>query len=221
MPTVAKIQWSRNKLGDKIYVADTTGAYDPESNIEGWGAPNLSRSDYAIIPYVRYMASTSSLKGLELEATPANDISDSVEAEFTIVKEGDGWFKIALLYLPKTEAEIGKVYFDVADGLIKKVTSGAPIVVTKEDVLNLPSASRPMIVDVEDFFQPKLSIWCDELNERKFQALKVGDVKKFNQYRDQFDLIKGQMISADYRFWSGLQAQAQEIVEDLMKNVDE
>lgn len=214
---VPKTQWIWNRLGTKLFFKDITGEYDAALNPGGYGTPNEERSDFALVSYVRYMKSDAGLEGLELN-TPSKDYDEgaALDVEFEVDLIDDGWHYMTMFYLPYTQTTENHLYWDQVNKNIMQKKTGGDVVLTKAQVLLLADEYKPLMVDSQDFWQPKTSIFQKTLDDDFTEALIAVQTQTISKLREKLDLVTRLMVAADYRFRSALQAEAQEIVEQLI-----
>lgn len=211
-------KWIWNRLGTKLFFSEITGDYDAESNPKGWGAPNEARSDYAIVPYVRYMKSDQGIYGQELNyAGVSYDESSATTVEFEIDLIDDGWHYLTMFYLPYVQTTENHLYWDTNTKQIMQKKAGGDVAITKSQVLALPDEYKPVMVDSQDIWQPKLAILWKVLDDEYTEALINNQSRDKETLKQKLDEISRLMVAADYRWRSAVQAEAQKIVEQLIE----
>lgn len=207
-----------DKLGEKMYISDTTGDYHVDDNPGGYGAPNPERNSLALLSYAR-------LVGTELDTAVTVDPYDPLTVEnFTLTCEADGYYEFIVVAVqnvdPTVEGEYGYSAENGLTQLIDSVVTSVTVLDVYEDEAFLNDVSFKTVL------LARISILRNTTNLSliKLQISNEDDRGHKRQISDkqrEFDSIESRLTGANYHWCLDNYMEAQRIVETFNVSEDE
>jgi len=198
--------------GTLVYIKDSTGDYDVDTNPGGYGAPNPERNTIGWVNLVQYKASTGDV---EMTINSNNPIS-AIQIDVTL--DLDGWIQVNGWLLPIIvggEAEDTYAY-DTSDGKVKQLQSSVWVEITDYTVL---LSATGLITDVLNI--PVLVASSKkqlDVNNERFDKILTGEYNETRELNDRlYNEIDGRIEQSSSQFTTGNYSEFQRIIEALNK----
>jgi hypothetical protein len=126
-----------------LVISDSTGAYNADTNLTGYGTPNPARAAVAIFlrAYNNRYEGEDEVTGTLLTATP-DDTDPIATTLWTLTLAEEGWIKATIygvrLLDVATELEVDEIVWDADNSVLKRiltVTGDGPYTFTTEDAV--------------------------------------------------------------------------------------
>ena len=156
-----KIKLSVEADKDAIYVYDTTGSYDAECNLEGWGAPNLNASDIEEVTVEVFPPESES--GIIIDVSAALPSIDGLG--FEIIAQDLGLSYIVsgswrFVYRVKSVTENFEQAFSVSKYFDEVTACCVDSMINSFDTIDLTSGNNKNIVGMEILFDGARHLAC-------------------------------------------------------------
>ena len=211
--------------GDKIYLEDITGAYSA-ANLGGYGLPNPTKSEVAIIVLPVYKSSKGDVVGTMV---PYPGVNNTL---FTANATVDGWYQMKVAIVPLfSYAQLasysdGEVRFDPSTGsfhMIRTIdvpgnASYQSFITVSRDILK-DSTYINSVLDI--FFVANSSKTKLRVNELVTELIYAGATfsdKKLIRFKENLDVVRAILEGSMYEFARNNKYLAQKSIEFLNSN---
>lgn len=229
MAQILKGKYQIDVLGTTLYITDISGVYDVADNTGGWGSPNPSLAQSAIIALVqRFVGITgTSLTAISSQIVYDPSALNTKQTQFTFQKGLDGHIKITLFRLPVSldganTVESNEIvsgdyfYWNSSSHLLWKMVGVTPVAV---EIIDLLGKVNVLQSTCEDLIFPSLAIKHNALyrtyKDERDEDCNAADVLFQEVLRLRLDLY-----GAKTCFRSGLITKAEDIINTLLKKYD-
>ncbi len=228
MANVLKIEHVKDFKGDRIWVTDKSGVYDAANNAGGYGAPNFTRGEVALLLYVRRVPSSGdNVKmdhyGTEIVYNALLGDDYETEWEVSIPKGGRYLISMILLLEDKSTLSTGDYYYDSVNGVVKEVGASTDTEVTDYEVLvDEDNANKPLqsVCDVLLFMD--LEVRQDKLyREYKNKVVKKECQAEAAELFDRWQKFYADIQSANTNHYKGTQMVAAKEIEGLIEETED
>ena len=201
-----------NSVGTEMYLSDVTGEYASGTNEGGWGSPNASRTDKALLVQAIQRTSTGNDSVLFSEYDPLTVVN------FLLPTPIDGYYDIIMVAVDKVVPIVEGAYgWTVGSGLVQLV-GGVLVSKVPEDLYK-----DELFLDAISFktvLLARMSIYRNRKNLEFVQKKKAasddkGHVREITELANNLEYIKALLEGAKYHWCSGLYSESQLLVESF------
>ena len=221
-----KLEYSISIDTTKLLVKDVSGEYEVTSNPGGWGTPNPNLSESCLVMLAVRKASTGDV--LLTPITPSvpfvydNTATNDVQKTFEVAFDLDSVFEITLLRIPVSlddanyeggEGAIENDDFYYYNNKIYKRAAGIGVEVT--DYMDLLEDNSIVSETCSDALTPLLALKRNTLY-KEYRVSRNTDCDDAEPLFKQIQELDTDIQGLYNTFWSNLQVEAQNQIEDLI-----
>lgn len=212
--------------GDRAVLYNTTGAYDPVGNPNGFGVINPTVAESALMIYGVSVNSKGNLIGVMPVLSGSRiiysaQLADDYQHSWELGINTDGYHKLYMIRFPLSDTGLvtGEYYYDSITGKIMKKTADSAEELLEEnyrELIDPENNQRPLQVLYEEMFYTYNILHIKDLYQVMKEYRDNRNSKKASKYLMR--IIENYIdinVGADLAFFGGSQLEAQDIVENL------
>lgn len=214
--------------GTEVYieVENATGIYNVATNPGGFGAPNPSRNQVALLFYGLHKKTAGDIEAVVNSYNPETVSSFTLPMNKAINGHMELYVFAPLIFNPLGSYTDGDIVYDKENPLdkhLKKRVSGVWVRIEVADLVGEDAEVTTLFKN--EFFVPQAKEFVDELNaaqQKKLRAFIYKECGKddYEELRDRFDFAEGELVAATDDFSAAAYNEAQLKIEELFAYQD-